>query len=89
MLRPMLAVIVFLLVLDYSMNLHDDVLAQWQGALIFALAVFYNTVTSRSFRLLRLASPLETDIPNHQRPAVRFFNLSIDDTSHECEGTPM
>ena len=89
MFRPMLAVIVFLLVLEYSMALHDDVLAQWQGTLIFALAVFYNTVTSRSFYLIRRASPVEMDISKHQEVAMRFCNLSIDDPCHECEGTPM
>ena len=80
----MLVMIVCLLALEYSPTIQDDTLPAWQGAIFFSLALFHNIMESRSFRLLRLAIPSDTEGCTHQISTLMFRLPTISSLSSGC-----
>ena len=80
----MLVMIVCLLALEYSPTIQDDTLPAWQGAIFFSLALFHNIMESRSFRLLRLAIPSNTEGCTHQISTLMFRLPTLSSLSSEC-----
>ncbi|KAK7685196.1 hypothetical protein QCA50_011559 [Cerrena zonata] len=72
---PMLVLMIFLLLFEFSSFVQADFVLQCRAAAYCALAVFYNIMACRVFRLLRLVDPADPYAQTVEISVLQFRNV--------------